>query len=192
MLYCFSATNGTWWVLFFNTYYRFTKNLSADKINLSTFKGEGELTNLELDETVLTDLLELPSWLRLTNAWCNKVSFRIQWTKLKSVPIFLVKILYACIKLYQIFIRILCLLIIYTNNSIKICYFQSLDEVHIDIETCEDLRSMSSPQGISSYAGPAKYSFIHKVIDGITVAVNTVLVTFKSPAFIASVQVQSC
>ncbi|KAG5322263.1 UH1BL protein, partial [Pseudoatta argentina] len=138
---------------FYIVYYRFTKNLSADKINLSTFKGEGELSNLELDETVLTDLLELPSWLRLTNAWCNKVSFRIQWTKLKSVPIFL-----------------------------------SLDEVHIDVETCEDLRSMSSPQGISSYAGPAKYSFIHKVIDGITVAVNSVLVTFKSPAFIASVQ----
>lgn len=66
---------------------------------------------------------------------------------------------------------------------------QSLDEVHIDVETCEDLRSMSSPQGMSSYAGPAKYSFIHKVIDGITVAVNTVSITFKSPAFIASVQV---
>lgn len=75
------------------------------------------------------------------------------------------------------------------NNAIKILYLQSLDEVHIDVETCEDLRSMSSPQGISSYAGPAKYSFIHKVIDGITIAVNTVLVTFKSPAFIASVQV---
>ncbi|XP_033218279.1 UHRF1-binding protein 1-like [Belonocnema kinseyi] len=132
---------------------RFTKNLSADKINFSTFKGEGELTNLELDEIVLTDLLELPSWLRLTSAWCNKVTFRIQWTKLKSVPIFL-----------------------------------SLDEVHIEVETVEDLRSMSTPQGLSSYAGPAKYSFIHKVIDGITVAVNTVSVTFKSPAFIASVQ----
>ncbi|XP_076665123.1 bridge-like lipid transfer protein family member 3B isoform X3 [Andrena cerasifolii] len=133
---------------------RFTKNLSADKINLSTFKGEGELTNLELDETVLTDLLELPSWLRLTNAWCNKVSFRIQWTKLRSVPIFL-----------------------------------SLDEVHIEVETCEDLRDLSSPQGLSSYTGPVKYSFIHKVIDGITVAVNTVSITFKSPAFIASVQI---
>ncbi|XP_015435218.1 PREDICTED: UHRF1-binding protein 1 [Dufourea novaeangliae] len=132
---------------------RFTKNLSADKINLSTFKGEGELSNLELDETVLTDLLELPSWLRLTNAWCNKVSFRIQWTKLRSVPIFL-----------------------------------SLDEVLIEIETCEDLRDLSASQGLSSYTGPTKYSFIHKVIDGITVAVNTVSVTFKSPAFIASVQ----
>ncbi|XP_047351332.1 UHRF1-binding protein 1-like isoform X1 [Vespa velutina] len=132
---------------------RFTKNLSADKINFSTFKGEGELTNLELDEIVLTDLLELPSWLRLTNAWCNKVSFRIQWTKLKSVPILL-----------------------------------KLDEVHIEVETCEDLRNMSSNQGLSSYAGPAKYSLIHKVIDGITVTVNKVSVTFKSPAFIGSVE----
>lgn len=70
--------------------YRFTKNLSADKINLSTFKGEGELSNLELDEFVLTELLELPSWLKLTKAWCNKVTFRIQWTKLKNVPIVLV------------------------------------------------------------------------------------------------------
>ncbi|XP_044747939.1 UHRF1-binding protein 1 [Coccinella septempunctata] len=68
---------------------RFTKNLSADKINLSTFKGEGELSNLELNEIVLTDLLELPSFLRLTKAWCNKVSFRIPWTKLRSVPIHL-------------------------------------------------------------------------------------------------------
>ena len=32
-------------------------------------------------------------------------------------------------------------------------------------------------------------SFIHKVIDGITIIVNTVNVNFKSPAFTASVQV---
>ncbi|KAL3266104.1 hypothetical protein HHI36_010290 [Cryptolaemus montrouzieri] len=68
---------------------RFTKNLSADKINISTFKGEGELSNLELNEIVLTDLLELPSFLRLTKAWCNRVTFRIPWTKLRSVPIHL-------------------------------------------------------------------------------------------------------
>lgn len=88
-------------------YCRFTKNLSADKINLSTFKGEGELTNLELDEIVLTDLLELPSWLRLTSAWCNKVSFRIQWTKLKSVPIFLVNnIFYILTKAHVSFLSV--------------------------------------------------------------------------------------
>ncbi|XP_049825652.1 UHRF1-binding protein 1-like isoform X2 [Aethina tumida] len=133
---------------------RFTKNLSADKINLSTFKGEGELSNLELNEFVLTELLELPSWLRLTKAWCNKVTFRIAWTKLKSVPIHL-----------------------------------SLDEVNITVETCEELRSMSAQAGLSSYAVPGKYSFIHKVIDGITVTVNTVNILFNSPAFTASVQI---
>jgi hypothetical protein len=66
---------------------------------------------------------------------------------------------------------------------------QSLDEVHIEVETCEELRSLSTQQGLSSYGGNAKYSFINKVIDGMTVSVNTVQVTFKSPAFIASVQV---
>lgn len=59
---------------------------------MSTFRGEGELSNLQLDEAVLTELLELPSWLRLTSAWCNHVSFRISWTKLKSVPITLVSV----------------------------------------------------------------------------------------------------
>ncbi|XP_074033152.1 bridge-like lipid transfer protein family member 3B [Leptinotarsa decemlineata] len=133
---------------------RFTKNLSADKINISTFKGEGELSNLELDEIVLTDLLELPCWLRLTQAWCNKVYFRIPWTKLKSVPI--------------------CL---------------NLDEVYITLETCEELRvSSTSPR--PNYGGvPSKYSFIHKVIDGITVGINTVNIVFNSPAFTASVQI---
>lgn len=47
-----------------------------------------------------------------------------------------------------------------------------------------------SPSNASAFPGGTnKYSFIHKVIDGITVAVNTVSVTLKSPAFVASVQV---
>ncbi|XP_070496811.1 bridge-like lipid transfer protein family member 3B isoform X5 [Chironomus tepperi] len=136
---------------------RYIKNLSSDKINISTFKGEGELTNLQLDENVLTELLELPSWLKLTSAWCNHISFRISWAKLKSVPITL-----------------------------------SLDEVNISVETCELGRSgtpTSNNSTIQSLSVPmGKYSFIHKVIDGITITVNTVNVNFKSPAFTASVQ----
>ncbi|XP_030238597.1 UHRF1-binding protein 1-like isoform X3 [Drosophila navojoa] len=132
----------------------YTKNLSSDKINLSTFRGEGELYNLELDERVLTELLELPSWLRLTSAWCNHVSFRISWTKLKSVPITL-----------------------------------TLDEVRITIETCNP---MTRDAGATAAALPqvpqGKYSFIHKVVDGITIVVNTVNVNFVSAAFTASVQ----
>jgi hypothetical protein len=48
---------------------------------------------------------------------------------------------------------------------------------------------MSAQGGLSSYAIPGKYSFIHKVIDGITITVNTVNILFNSPAFTASVQV---
>ncbi|XP_064894484.1 bridge-like lipid transfer protein family member 3A isoform X2 [Columba livia] len=65
----------------------FTKNLSPDKINLSTLKGQGQLTNLELDEEVLQNVLELPTWLAITRVYCNKASIRIQWTKLKTHPI---------------------------------------------------------------------------------------------------------
>ncbi|CAO1340850.1 unnamed protein product [Diamesa hyperborea] len=135
---------------------RYTKNLSSDKINISTFRGEGELSNLELDENVLTELLELPSWLRLTSAWCNHITFRISWAKLKSTPITL-----------------------------------NLDEVNISVETCEIVRGTptAGAGGLQSLPMPmGKYSFIHKVIDGITIAVNTVNVNFKSPAFTASVQ----
>lgn len=139
-------------------FFRYTKNLSSDKINISTFRGEGELFNLQLDEKVLTELLELPCWLKLTAAWCNHISFRISWAKLKSVPIIL-----------------------------------QLDEVHISVETCESARSggeTPTTTGIQSLTAPiGKYSFIHKVIDGITVVVNTVNVNLKSPAFVATVQV---
>uniref|UniRef100_H3BBF0 Bridge-like lipid transfer protein family member 3B n=1 Tax=Latimeria chalumnae TaxID=7897 RepID=H3BBF0_LATCH len=55
---------------------RFTKNLSPDKINLSTLKGEGQLTNLELDEEVLQNMLDLPTWLAINKVFCNKATIR--------------------------------------------------------------------------------------------------------------------
>ena len=52
---------------------KFTKNLSPDKIQISTLKGEGALSNLELNADLLMDIMELPLWLRLNKAVCNKV-----------------------------------------------------------------------------------------------------------------------
>jgi len=37
---------------------------------------------------------------------------------------------------------------------------------------------------------PGKYKFINQVIDGMTIQINEVNITFKDPAFHASVQVQ--
>jgi len=66
---------------------KFVLNLNTNQISLSALKGEGELTNLELNCAVLTELLELPVWVRLVQATCNRAAIRIQWTKLKNVPI---------------------------------------------------------------------------------------------------------
>lgn len=69
---------------------RFTKNLSPDKINLSTLKGEGQLSNLELDEEVLQNMLDLPTWLAVTRVYCNKAAIRVGrasvLTRLKPPP----------------------------------------------------------------------------------------------------------
>ncbi|XP_043208807.1 UHRF1-binding protein 1-like, partial [Amphibalanus amphitrite] len=131
---------------------KFAKNLTADKINISTMRGEGEMSNLELNEAVMTDLLELPAWMRITRVWCNRVTVRIHWTKLKSVPIYV-----------------------------------SLDEVQVAMETCDELRPMAAAQ--PAYASGGRYGFSDKVIDGMTVTVNSCCVMFKSHAFEASVQV---
>ncbi|KAM5182469.1 bridge-like lipid transfer protein family member 3A isoform 2-T2 [Mantella aurantiaca] len=66
---------------------RFAKNLSPEQINLSTLRGEGQLTDLELDEEALQNMLDLPTWLAITRVYCNRASIRIQWTKLKTHPI---------------------------------------------------------------------------------------------------------
>jgi hypothetical protein len=51
--------------------------VSANQINISTLKGEGEMKNIQLDENVLMEVLEFPTWLRITNARCNKATLKV-------------------------------------------------------------------------------------------------------------------
>ncbi|XP_024607082.1 UHRF1-binding protein 1-like isoform X3 [Neophocaena asiaeorientalis asiaeorientalis] len=130
---------------------RFTKNLSPDKINLSTLKGEGELKNLELDEEVLQNMLDLPTWLAINKVFCNKASIRIPWTKLKTHPI--------------------CL---------------SLDKVIMEMSTCEEPRTPNGPSPIATASGQSEYGFAEKVVEGITVSVNSIVIRIGAKAFNAS------
>ena len=59
------------------SFLRFAKNIDPSQISLKFLKGEGELTNLELDEAVLSDLLEFPPWLQLTKVTCNRISAKV-------------------------------------------------------------------------------------------------------------------
>uniref|UniRef100_A0A674IH12 Bridge-like lipid transfer protein family member 3B n=1 Tax=Terrapene triunguis TaxID=2587831 RepID=A0A674IH12_9SAUR len=129
----------------------FTKNLSPDKINLSTLKGEGQLTNLELDEEVLQNMLDLPTWLAINKVFCNKAAIRIPWTKLKTHPISL-----------------------------------SLDKVIMEMSTCEEPRAPNGPSPIATASGQSEYGFAEKVVEGISVSVNSIIIRIGAKAFNAS------
>ncbi|KAM8971874.1 bridge-like lipid transfer protein family member 3B [Pelodytes ibericus] len=130
---------------------RFTKNLSPDKINLSTLKGEGQLTNLELDEDVLQSMLDLPTWLAINKVFCNKASIRIPWTKLKTHPISL-----------------------------------SLDKVIMEMSTCEEPRKCNGPSPLVTASGQSEYGFAEKVVEGISLSVNSIIIRIRAKAFNAS------
>ena len=57
--------------------FRFTKNLSPEKIQLNEFKEHASVTNLELNESVLMELMDLPTWLLLNRASCDYVDVRV-------------------------------------------------------------------------------------------------------------------
>lgn len=68
-------------------------------------------------------------------------------------------------------------------------FLQFLDDVQIEVETCQNIRSMSMDCNLSTYTQPSTYNAISKIVDGITVNINSVTLKFSSPAFIASVHV---
>uniref|UniRef100_A0A8C6UBF7 UHRF1 binding protein 1-like n=1 Tax=Neogobius melanostomus TaxID=47308 RepID=A0A8C6UBF7_9GOBI len=130
---------------------RFAKNLSPDKINLSTLKGEGQLTNLELDEEVLQSLLDLPTWLAINHVGCNKAAIRIPWTKLKTHPISL-----------------------------------TLDKVVMEMSTCDEPRPPNGPSPIATASGQSEYGFAEKVVEGISLSINSIVIRISAKAFSAS------
>jgi len=63
-----------------------------------------------------------------------------------------------------------------------------LDTVEIQVEACETLRPVVTGNGANNY-NPGKYGFVNKVVDGITVTVESVEIKFVSKAFESKVQV---
>lgn len=58
----------------------------------------------------------------------------------------------------------------------------------VEIETCDNVESMAMRENVQTVQ-PGKYKFINQVIDGMTIQINEVNITFKDPVFRASVQV---
>ncbi|CAF3325657.1 unnamed protein product [Rotaria socialis] len=133
---------------------KFVKNLASNQINLSTFKGEGELSSIDLDEHALEDLIELPTWLKIRKATCARVFIKIPWTNLKTAPI-------------QI----------------------QLNNVTVEIETCEQLRDLNNSNDSSNSNDPllGKYGFTNRVIDGISLTITNLTFAVKAQGFKASI-----
>lgn len=136
---------------------KFFKDLAPEQLQLSAFKGSCELSNLQLEEKVLMELLSFPAWIRINKAVCDQLTIRIPWTKIKSVPIQM-----------------------------------SLNEVTVEVEVCEEFCDISTNEdemnlsSLINTQAPSKYGFVDRVIDGITVTVNNVLITFKSKLMAAT------
>lgn len=129
---------------------KFFKDLAPEQLQLSAFKGSCELSNLQLEERVLMDLLSFPVWVKINKAACDQLSIKIPWTRIKSVPIQM-----------------------------------NLNEVMVEVEVCDEFRDVDGEDELNlanliNSQAPGKYGFVDRVIDGITVTVNSVLITFKS------------
>ena len=72
--------------------FSFAKNIQPNQISVEVLRGKGQLRDIVLNEDVLTQKLELPSWLRIKHASCNVLTAKIPWMHLKSKPIELVRV----------------------------------------------------------------------------------------------------
>uniref|UniRef100_A0A1I8FZQ3 Chorein_N domain-containing protein n=1 Tax=Macrostomum lignano TaxID=282301 RepID=A0A1I8FZQ3_9PLAT len=91
----------------------------------------------------MTELLDLPAWLYLRSARCNRVAIRCQWTKLKKVPL--------CLRLDQVLVEV----------------------EAVENPPPPGGRAATGSNDTSGKEKTEKYGFADKVIDGMDVTVNS-------------------
>ncbi|CAJ0609562.1 unnamed protein product [Cylicocyclus nassatus] len=127
---------------------KFARNLKPEQISLDVLKGKSKLEFIELNEEVLTDVLELPSWLRIKRAYCIGVTVSVPWTRLKSSPV-------------EIFV----------------------DEINVEVVLTSESPSRKQDRHVSTLSENSSYGFADKVIEGLSLYINTVEINFDSDAF---------
>ncbi|KAI6177316.1 hypothetical protein M3Y97_00893400 [Aphelenchoides bicaudatus] len=128
----------------------FARNITPNQISVEVLRGKGELRNIILNEDVLSEKLELPPWLRIKHASCNRVTVKIPWMELNKKPVEL-----------------------------------HVDEIHVTLELCAD--NIDEFKQKRSTNKSTSYGFGDKVIEGMSIFVNTVEIEFTSSRFRGSV-----
>ncbi|XP_068794651.1 bridge-like lipid transfer protein family member 3B isoform X4 [Struthio camelus] len=62
----------------------------------------------------------------------------------------------------------------------------SLDKVVMEMSTCEEPRAPNGPSPIATASGQSEYGFAEKVVEGISVSVNSIIIRIGAKAFNAS------
>uniref|UniRef100_A0A8D1U1M7 Bridge-like lipid transfer protein family member 3B n=1 Tax=Sus scrofa TaxID=9823 RepID=A0A8D1U1M7_PIG len=62
----------------------------------------------------------------------------------------------------------------------------SLDKVIMEMSTCEEPRNPNGPSPIATASGQSEYGFAEKVVEGLTVSVNSIVIRIGAKAFNAS------
>eukprot|EP00026_Physarum_polycephalum_P000153 Phypoly_transcript_00153.p1 GENE.Phypoly_transcript_00153~~Phypoly_transcript_00153.p1 ORF type:complete len:1043 (-),score=250.60 Phypoly_transcript_00153:3302-6352(-) len=65
----------------------FIKNFKAEQLSVYATKGEGQMTDLDLNEAVIQELLYIPMNLAVTKSTCDLLTLKIPWTSLSSKPV---------------------------------------------------------------------------------------------------------
>uniref|UniRef100_A0A8C5I7U9 Chorein N-terminal domain-containing protein n=1 Tax=Gouania willdenowi TaxID=441366 RepID=A0A8C5I7U9_GOUWI len=117
-----------------------------------TLKGEGQLSNLELDEEVLQNMLDLPTWLAVTRVYCNKAAIRVRLN----------------------------------TTGLSHHTHCGTDKVEVEMRTCEEPRPPNGPSPIAITAGQSEYGFAEKVVEGMSVRINSITIKVQARAFHAS------
>ncbi|EPB69659.1 hypothetical protein ANCCEY_11245 [Ancylostoma ceylanicum] len=111
----------------------FARNLKPEQISLDVLKGKSKLQFIELNEEVLTDVLELPPWLRIKQAFCTGVTF--------------------------------------------------IDEINVEVVLTSGPPHRKQDRPASALSDNASYGFADKVVEGLSLYINTVEINFDSDAF---------
>ncbi|CAD6187479.1 unnamed protein product [Caenorhabditis auriculariae] len=126
---------------------KFTRNLKPEQISVDVLRGNSKLKNIEINEEVLSDILELPSWLRIKKACCCGVTVNVPWTRLKTSPI-------------QIFV----------------------DEIFVTVELVSG-RAKRGENPFANMADNSSYGFANKVVENMSLFINSVEINFDSDEF---------
>ena len=137
----------------------FCNDVDPSKLNFSLTKGELDLPNISLNTDALHSLLNIPTWLSINSAIVERVKVKIPILHITKTPI-----------------RI------------------EMSSVSLEVQILDTPRSPNKPSPLVAAAGDpnseavgGSYGMIQKVLEGISISIESVQAKIKSTAFQASI-----